>query len=560
MSSFTASSFSVLSRFPLLLSSSLFAIMAGSCDCGGDQLFVAGILVDPPIVDLGPVPEGTECNAFLPVTNVGQIVLEISRVELVNATGDYDLVFFPSTLGLGDSADIQVKYKSVGTLNERQNVTVNIFSNDEKNGGVAVGTITALPTAASASLAKAFCAGAEGDETECTNIDFGAVQVGDPALPINQRNGLTRTIKVVNDGTAPMTVQLAAINGGSPDFAVVAVRRGSLVAELPAELAPSRAEACGQTATSAENSIEIDVFYSPTQVDADADELVIVSDAAENGQLRIPLSGFGSDVGLAFDPDFISLGQVTEGQTKTEIVAVRNLGTNNAPVNNTCIDVGGDGTCDGDCTGVASALDGALSCLVKKSDGSRDGKGFILSATDATAGGNDERTIELTWSPVAGNSTIPAGTALLFQSGILNNRVFSIPVAGGNAGILAVDSANTCGESICVNAAGDAADTQTWTGTAQIKLKNVGTASVVISSFAWEAGATIIDDFTLLDGNNQPVNLAAPSITLNADAEVVLNISYANNDFSTQDPINLLVNHNGLGSPTTIPVLVLPPQ
>ena len=86
---------------------------------------------------------------------------------------------------------------------------------------------------------------------------------------------------------------------------------------------------------------------------------------------------------------------------------------------------------------------------------------------------------------------IPAGTALLFNRAS-STTVFSIPVAGGN-GILVVDSANVRRIRLR-QSAGDAADHKHGRA-AQIKLKNVGTASVVISSFAWESGATIIDDF-----------------------------------------------------------------
>lgn len=551
---------------PLLLGASLCGVLVGACECDGIEGAAPYGYIDPAILDLGPVPLGSECTAALRIVNNGTSDLSVNGATLKDSNGAFTVLQYPEFVGFGGSGELLVRYTSEAPEDQRQSATVEVQTNIAENDGIISAVVTALPTNAQAAVAVSAC-DVDGEETiPCPPAEFGATQKSEPAVPIDQRAGKTLQIHIVNQGNAEMQVAAAVIDGGDGDFAVTGLRLGSVLAEAPVRLAPGREGACGEpvdgscTTAASCNRLTVDVKYSPTALGGDSAELVVLSDAAEGAEIRIPLSGFGSDIGIVTTPDFVVYGDVGEGQTADQDVRVANVGTNDAPVNNTCIDVGGDGTCDGNCTGAEPALDGALSCEVLKSDGAHEGKGFVLAATDAQEGGDDERTVRVTWAPVAGNAAIPAGTTLRLESGILDNKVYLVPLAGGAAGLLEVQTDAVCGEEVCVPATGDAADVSTWTGEVQITLRNTGDASLDVSSFEWEGPATIADDYDLLDAADAPVDLASPGISLAPNGSVTLTIAYANDDASGQDFINLLVHHTGLGGLVTVPLRITPPM
>lgn len=398
---------------------------------------------------------------------------------------------------------------------------------------------------------------------DCTgDLNFGAVNIQDPVVPIDQRSGLTKEIKVVNKGNAPMTVTAAVLNNGNPDFIISGVQQGDVLIPLPVTLDPGVGE-CGAPAEG-NHELVITVFYSPTALGADADTLVVLTDAIEGATLELPLTGAGSDIGILLTPPTLAFGDVAEGDTAEKELIVSNLGTNDAAVNSTCIDLEDDGTCDADCTGADddTVLDGALKCRVFKMNGDNEGKGFILLPTDAQEGGNDERRLVVTWSPVAGNATIPAGAVLRLETAILNNRVWTARILGGSAGNLVVTApdAAACPGSFCVQAAGDPADVMTWSGSMTLHFANDGMATLDITSLEWEGPGTIADDFQLLDGpGGDAIDMDAPGITLGPGQSIDLTLEYLNNDFSGQDLINLIVNHTGLNLRDTVPIGVAPP-
>lgn len=550
----------------IALGLSLFGVVIAACECDGIENAAPNGYIDPALYDFGPIPLDTQCQATLRVVNNGTADLSIEQVSLKDTDGNFQVVTFPQFVGFGASGDILVRYVSEGPENERQSTTVEVKTNIATNDGVLQASVTALPTNEEAAVARSAC-DVEGTETSpCPALEFGATQKSDPAVPIAERTGKTLTIDILNEGNAAMEVAAAVIDGGDGDFTVTGLRLGNVLVETPVTVAPGRAGECGEpvegscnTAATC-NRLTVDVFYSPTALGADTAELVVLSDAAEGAEIRIPLSGFGSDIGILTNPEFVSFGDVGEGQTADIDVRVANVGTSDAPVNNTCIDLQGDGTCDGNCTGAEPVLDGALSCEVLKSDGSHEGKGFVLAPTDAAEGGDDERTVRVSWAPVAGNTNIPAGTTLRLETGILSDKVYTVPVAGGAAGVLEVETDAVCGEELCVPAAGDPGDISTWTGEIALTLVNTGDATLDVTAFEWDGPATIADDYALLDGSDNPVDLASPGISLAPGASVPLTITYANDDASVQDFINLVVSHTGLGGLVTLPLRVVAPE
>ncbi|MCP4501563.1 MAG: hypothetical protein GY822_16515 [Deltaproteobacteria bacterium] len=527
-------------------------VAAAVSGCEDPDQFFAVAQFSPPILDLGPIAFDAECEAVLQLENGGNRDLEVAGARLINSSGDFSLVSKPEFVGLGTSGEVRVKYVAAGTLDERQSVVVQVDTNaGSPEDGVAEATLTAIPTEGTAAVALTGC----DDAIPCTGVEFGAVQIDDPTVPVEQRQGLTKTMQIINDGTAPLEVFLVAVQNGNPDFIISGLRKGNLLVETPVILEPGRTSDCGAAIDSQDNILTIDVYYSPTAIGLDNDEVTIVTDSVENNSLTIPVTGTGSDIGILPTPSYVNFGSLGEGNTNTVPVNIANLGTSDAAVNTSCIDLGGDGTCDVDCTGTADTL----SCIVKKNDGAVVGKGFILTPTDATAGGSDEHTIEITWSPVAGDAAIPVGTVLRLETNLLGGRAWEVPVVGGSAGIVTLGSDDLCGERVCVSASGVVDDVSTWTGTATFTLTNTGDASLDVSSFVWDGPATIIDDFELQDEGGTPVSLDAPAINLAPGAAVSLTIDYANNDASGADFVNLEIHHTGIGGKTILPLQISPP-
>ena len=544
----------------------LLGVSVWGCECDGIEGAAPNGFLDPTILDLGPVPLDTECTTSLRLVNNGTADLLVESAELVESNGSFSLLQVPEFVGLASSGDVLVRYTAEGEENVRQSTTVEIQTNAFNNDGLISAVVTALPTNEQAAVALSSCE-AEGEtQSPCESLNFGATQTSDPLVPISERAGKTSQIAVRNVGNAEMQVLAAVIDGGDGDFVVTSARLGNLVSEFPVRLAAGRDGNCGQVlegnCATAENcnELNIDLKYAPSALGGDSATLVILTDAAEGNELRIPVSGLGSDVGLLTTPTFVTFSDVLEGQSAEKEVRLSNVGTNDAPVNNTCLDLEGDGSCDGNCTGSDPALDGALSCRVVKTDGSRDGKGFVLAPTDAQEGGSDERNIVVTWSPIAGNSNIPSGTVLRIESGILNNKVYEVPVAGGEAGILQIDSAGICGESFCVQAQGDASDIATWTGELELELINAGQATLQITSLSWEGPETIADDYEVRDESDTAIALDDPNLQLAPGATASIWVHYANDDASVQDFINLLIAHDGLGGSVTLPLRVLAPE
>ncbi|MFZ9889283.1 MAG: hypothetical protein ACO3JL_17450 [Myxococcota bacterium] len=545
----------------------LLAFTVTSCDCDGLEGVAALGSIEPPILDLGPVPLGTECRPVLALRNSGTSDLNVDGSELTNVNGQWTLVRVPGYVGFGSSADLIFSYTSSGTIGQRQNATVELTTNDPRENGILRATLTALPVEETAGIAVARC-GAE--DALCEEVSFGTTQIGTAAAPAP---GVTREILVVNEGNGPLVVSAAVLDGGDGDFQILSVLRGTIEAQLPVTLAPAREGACeplGEPRCDNAEScsvLTIKVQYRPTALGADASDLVIFTDATEGSELRVGLTGQGSDVGIITLPDYVSFAGISEGQSSTREIRVLNVGSRPEPVNNTCIDLEGDGECDGACTGgdADKVLEGALGCDVTKADGSNEGKGFVLGATDAATGGDDERLVLVTWAPVAGNAAIPPGAVLRLETNLSSNDgVLELPLVGSNAGVLRVDAPAQalCGEGLCISANSDTPETTTtWAGELTFDLVNEGDATLTISGIRFdESQPTVADDFALED--EAGISLLGTNVdeTLAVGDRLTVTLIYENNDFSQQDITNLQVEHNGVGGELLVPITVVPPQ
>lgn len=556
---------------PALARVALFAVALpfAACECEGIEGANPNGSITPPLLDLGPIPLDTDCQAILKVENKGTADLRVEGSALANVDGNWLLQAVPQVVSLGGSDDIIVNYSATGPENERQSATVQLTTNHPDNDGVLTATITALPTSETAGVAIAKCG--EGDaRSTCNALEFGATQIGSPAQP---PPGRSLQVDIVNEGNAPVVISAAVIDGGDGDFDVQAILLGNTVTTLPVTLAPGRAGACAplgdSTCVDADscNVLTLDVAYKPTALGGDAADLAVFTDAAEGSEIRVGLTGQGSDIGIVVIPDYVSFSGVDEGGTGSVDLRVINVGSREEPVNDTCIDLGGDGSCDGLCTGGdgEKVLGGTLGCDVTKVDGSNEGKGFVLGATDAQEGGNDERVLTVTWSPTSADPEIPGGTVVRLETNLsANDGVITVPVAGGNAGVLRVeaDPSALCGSGLCVQAeSATPEDTTTWTGSVDFTLTNEGDGTLDVTSIGFDdSQPTVADDFALEDNTGAAVNPTSPGISLAPGGSVDLTILYANNDASQVDIVNLDIVHTGLGGELTVPVNAVPPE
>ena len=546
-------------RVGLLLA---LALLPACALCDDVDQFLPQGSIEPAVLDLGPVTAGATCQARLLIKNGGNADLDVTpdSAKLKDTDGSFTIKKVPSLIKLGGEEELLVDYTASDDVGNREGTNLEIGTNDRDDDGLLRASITAFVADAPVPLALASCDkptddDADAVQTPCTDLDFGAVPIGSPIDPIESRAGANLSVRVVNDGNADLTVLAAVIDGGNGDFAVIGARRGSQVFPFPVTVPAGRTGDCGEL-SGADNVVLIDVRFAPVNLGAAVATLNVLTDGAEGAQIDVALTGLGADTGILTNPDIARFGTVPEGTEATEIILVQNIGTDSASVNESCLDLEDDGTCDGLCTAAAAdaTLGGTLSCEVKRSDGSHEGKGFVLEPTDARAGGDDERTIEIHWTPSAANPAIPTSAVLLLKSNIENNTVFKVGVAGGNAGILEVSSDNPCEPNHCAQAAGDAADVSTWTGAVELTLTNTGTATLNIQGAAPEAGtpATIADDWVIG---------AASSTTLAPNASATLTLTYANsaNDASGVDNFNLIIDHDGVLGSTLVSLQVQPP-
>jgi hypothetical protein len=557
---------------------SLLAVLAltTACpDCEPIEGFEPQGAFNPAILDLGPVVLDTACEPVMKLENLGGSELEVTTASLENKSGEFTNLRVPNFVGISGIGDVTVDYVSKSPLG-RQSVTVLLNTNDPDDDGEITGTITALATDEEVGVARAYCgANAQAPvdvlDTLCALLDFGSFNIQNPTVPLIERASQTRKIKIVNEGNADMTIFQIALNDGNPDFFIQGVQQGTIITPFPAGgvvLPPGRQGSCGDAEVGDDNSIVINILYSPTGLGADTETFIALTSAVdgEGDTLEVPLSGFGSDIGILLSPDTLAFGQVAEGSTSTLSTSVSNVGTNNATVNTTCIDLGGDDVCDFDCTGGDPALDGALNCEVFKADGTtHEGKGFILDATDALPGGTDERVVKVTWSPVAGNAVIPAGTTIRFETAILNARVYTVRILGGATGLLAAAPtapATTCGESVCLPASGTPVVGGTpcdWTGSAVIVLSNNGEATIDVAEIKLDNFyPSVFDDFALETPAGDPLP-SPPGMQIAVGGSASFVVQYANspNDFSCNDIINMTITHSGRNSPFVVPIQVV---
>jgi hypothetical protein len=500
----------------------------------------------------------------LQVTNSGQEDLSVSGSSLENTDGQFTLKKAPSLVTLGASEDLIVEYTAAGDDGDSQSTGVKLQTDDPDNEGILRATVTAIVVAEPVASAKTECGPDDDVQTPCEELNFGSTQINGA--------GVTLQVKVINDGNADMHISFASVNheAGEDAFAFDPANDAQIgstvVAGFPADaitLPPGRSADCGAPSGTDANVAVFNIHYVPTELGGDTDTFVILTDAVgagDGGEIDVPLLGAGTDIGILMTPDVINFGQLGEGDTLTIDVNVENVGTSQASVNDACIDLENDGTCEAGCTGQASdnALNGTLTCKVTKLDDSLESRGFVLAGNDIT-GTNDERNIAVTWTPAAGADRIPTTAVLALHSNILGNRIFTAPLIGGSVGILTASTTDDCAGTghdadVCVIATGDPADFHTWHGTATIRLENTGSATVNLGAITIGGDSGIVNDYAV----STPAQTAlAPGD--HVDVTLTYDEATGGDAGPSQEIGDIEFAHDGAGGVTTVVIDAVPP-
>jgi len=512
-------------------------ITSGFAACECDELGDLSALgsFEPATYNYGLVVTGQTCIAELELINGGQADLTVNESKFLDVNGDFSIDgVVPGFVGAFGSDMVRINYTAGSAGGGSEGATFWIKTNTPENDGVLTAMLRGTPVASDSAFIATEC-----DEVSpCDELSFGATVVA------TNNPGVVRSLKVINDGTAQMNV-LEPVVLDNPDFTIDSARTAAPdglggtveVTDWPVQLDPSRGE-CGADAGNSKTWVEINVRYQPAEIGGDAGTLRVDTDAAvDPSSVDFSLVGVGSGDGIEIEPDIIQFGEVQVGASDTQQVRVFNLRLDNAPVNNTCLDTDRDDACDIDCTAIDEGV--ALSCGVEKTDGSHEGKGFVLAAADAQAGGDDERNIKVRWAPEAAG---PLRAQLLLETSIQGSRVWKVLVNGGAAGTLSPSV-----DPLVIPGSGDP-----LAGSLDFTIGNTGEAPLTITGIAFEGASSITSEFTLTrsgDGGFS-VNGETPwagSMSIAIDANEPFHMEYTNSGVLNCDTFDIYFSHDGSG-------------
>lgn len=534
----------------------LSIVLPMGCDQCEDigNLSSSGVF-EPAAFNFGLVNSGETCATQLKLINNGQGVLTISSSEFVDKNGDFkiDGITPAEVEGLGSSVLLPIAYTAGTPGNGAESATLQLHTNMPKDDGIVAAALRGTPVSGNAGVVATMCKIDETETNPCPELNFGAT------VAATDNPGVVRTLRLINDGTAPMNVTEPVITGNAY-FVIDGARvpntdgLGGMVevTTWPLQLDPARGT-CGADSGNAKTYLEVSVRFQPLTMGGAAGTLSIATDAqVAPATVEMSLVGIGSGDGIDTDPDVLQFGEVAVGSELTKDVRVFNLRLDQVLVNTSCLDINANGTCDAaptdvECTALDSAA--AVSCDVSRVDGTNEGKGFQLGAADAVAGGDDEALIKVRWAPTAAG---PLRTKLLLPTNIQDGRTWEVLVVGGSAGELTVSP-----DPIVVDATGT-----TLHGSKTFTVSNTGQAPLTIVETKLVGAIGITAEFTLTRAgdSNFSVNGAlawTTPYTLNAGTSDTFTLQYMDSGSLNCDDLDLYFTHDGSGqSPAIIGIQV----
>ena len=286
-----------------------------ACDETGIAVQGTGIdralAVAPEVVDFGYVPVERSAERNFTVTNVSSRPVEITSMELGGESENFSLAPFAGTLQPDAAVQVTVSFSPKLVVPERNVVRI-------------------LSTSVRAPVVEVELRGAGGGpqiQVSPSALFFGTV-------PIGARGQLP--VRITNAGTPP----------GAPPLEILDIR-----VENPAvaPFEPDRDLEADPVILDAGEQDEVLVGYEPLRVTGsmpDSAELVIVSNDALLPEIRIPMSGYATEIEpcsrLEVHPPVLDFGGLDPGKGATLSIEIRNPGTRTCILRNLRIAPGSD--------------------------------------------------------------------------------------------------------------------------------------------------------------------------------------------------------------------------
>lgn len=407
--------------FPCSLEAILFAIFtlwltSILMGCGSGVVITGtnSLVISPGALDFGDVSLGQSSVRTIVVSNTGRTTVSISQINfsssafsIVNADS------FPISIAGGSSHTISIGF----------NPTIATDYSAE----------TVVADSAAKPLAKVAIHGRGRNSTQLTaqisvsvsKLDFGSVTVGSSTI---------QALTLTSAGTSPVTIGSATISGTG--FAVVG-------GNFPATLNPNQ-------------SLTLQVQFSPTTTGATSGQLTIGSDPVTNNTTTVLLTGSGAITmlpQLTLSTGALSFGSVTVNTSTTQTVTLTSTGT--APV-----------------TVTSATISGARFSLA-------------VVSLPATLGPNQSLILQIQFSPTAMGA---ANGQLTIISDSSTASTAAIALSGTGAAApspqLAVEGASLSFGDVAVNSAVSKSLTLTSTGSSAVTVNAanvIGTAYTIVA-------------------------------------------------------------------------------
>jgi len=278
------------------LFSALLCLIWAVCGCGGyvvkSTSETVQLAVSESALAFGAVPLQTKSTKTLTLTSSGTATLTISSLSLAGTGFDVSGAAFPTTLETGQSVALQVTFNPTVAGVASGALTISSTASD---GGTATVSLSGSGTSLSTSQLTA----------SASSLDFGNVTLNTAS---------TQTLTLTSSGTAPVTINSAAIAGSG--FAISG-------ATFPVTLNP------GKSAT-------LQVKFDPVVVGAATGTITISSNSALGATSVIALSGTGVASGspqLTLSSSSLAFGSVALNTTSAKTLTLTSAGTAALTVN-----------------------------------------------------------------------------------------------------------------------------------------------------------------------------------------------------------------------------------
>jgi Abnormal spindle-like microcephaly-assoc'd, ASPM-SPD-2-Hydin len=356
---------------------------AATVSLGGTGTTTAApqLTVSPTVVNFGSVPLNIASTQSVTLTSTGTAPVILSAATVTGPPFSVNGATFPLTVNPNQSVTLQVQF-------------------DPTAAGAASGQMTLASNSTTGATTRIQLSGTGTPATtpqlmvSTNSLSFGNVAVNSTA---------TLPVTLTSSGTAPLTINAATVNGmGFADPG----------ATLPTTLSPNQ-------------SVTLQVKFSPTAAGAATGQLTVTSNSSTGGSAVVQLSGTGTAATtttpqLLFSSTALAFGSVPAGSTATLSLTLTASGT--APVAISSAALQGTGFSDSGATFPMTLNPNQSVTLKVQFDPTASGAatGTLTVSSNSTTGGTTQvqlsgngtavqHSIDLTWDAPSSSSDPVAG-------------------------------------------------------------------------------------------------------------------------------------------------------